>query len=282
MARTVRIAAINFMLQNAGSLGDFRSHCRRLLDEARDAELVVFPELLTFEILAAPDASQDAAALAAMVTDEYRSLFAAEAVKRGAFIAAGSHLMHDEHARPANVAHLFAPDGTVHQQVQRSPDAPPPQGQNGTQAVVALPFAKIAFNIGHEVEDPSFAAEASRLGAELIVALSLPATEAAFWRARHCAHARAIENQVYVVHACTGGPNAWARTSILGPSDEPWPPNGVIAESEANAEGIASATLDIDALYERRAESAAPTFRDRRRRAEVHARWRSAGLGRAP
>ncbi|MEY2517904.1 MAG: hypothetical protein QOJ89_5268, partial [bacterium] len=35
------------------------------------------------------------------------------------------------------------------------------------------------------------------------------------------------------------------------------------------------ATLDLDALHENRETGAAPTYRDRRRRADIYTTWRS-------
>lgn len=88
-------------------------------------------------------------------------------------------------------------------------------------------------------------------------------------------------NQIYYVHCCTGGqpgeplPNGWARTSILTPCDTLWTPDGVAAEADANVEMIVRAELDIDKLYENRETGAAPTYRDRRRRADLYTTWQS-------
>ena len=98
----------------------------------------------------------------------------------------------------------------------------------------------------------------------------------------HCAQARCVENQVYFVHCCLGGgageplPNGWARSSILSPCDTLWEnPAGVVVQAEANREMVIHGEVDVDKLYENRTTGAAPTFRDRRRRAELYTRWSS-------
>jgi predicted amidohydrolase len=100
---------------------------------------------------------------------------------------------------------------------------------------------------------------------------------------RHCAQARCIENQVYFVHCATGGkvpkgplPNGWTRSSILAPCDTPWPaPNGVVAEAETNVEMVLHGTVDLDLLRQNRESGVAPTWRDRRRRADCYRVWPS-------
>ena len=123
----------------------------------------------------------------------------------------------------------------------------------------------------YEAEIPECAASLAEQGAEIILCPSLTFTEEGFWRVRHCAQARAIENQVYVVH-CGGSatlppdgplPSPWGRSSILSPCDTPWDaPNGVVAESPApNIETVVRGVVDLDRLHENRENGAAPTFR---------------------
>ena len=61
--------------------------------------------------------------------------------------------------------------------------------------VIELPFAKVGFNICYEAEIPECAATLTEQRAESILCPSFTFTEFGFWRVRHCAAARAIENQ---------------------------------------------------------------------------------------
>ena len=140
-------------------------------------------------------------------TDDYRQFFTNEASRRGQYIVAGSHLMRKDGAY-YNVGHLFAPGGLVHQHVKTHifPAESDWSTQEGDEMqVLDLPFAKVGFNICYEAEIPECSASLAEQGAEIILCPSDTFTEYGFWRVRHCAQARAIENQIYFVHCCLGG-----------------------------------------------------------------------------
>ena len=142
-----------------------------------------------------------------------------------------------------------------------------------------LPFTKVGFNICYEAEIPECSSSLAEQGAEIVLCPSYTFTEYGFWRVRHSAQARAIENQVYFVHCSTGGkgggaiPPGWTNSSILSPADTPWTPTGVLAEAGENVEEVATSTVDLDALRQNRIDGAATTFKDRRRRAELYRTW---------
>ena len=228
-------------------------------------------------------------------TEDYRRLFESEARERGQHIVAGSHLEKKD-GRYLNVAYLYGPDGLVHTHDKTHifpAEAEWSTEEGDTIEMVELPFAKVGFNVCYEAEIPECAASLAEQGAEIILCPSLTFTEEGFWRVRHSAQARAIENQVYVVH-CGGSaalppggplPSPWGRSSILSPCDTPWDaPNGVVAEApEPNIETVVQGVVDLDRLHENRENGAAPTFRDRRRRADLYGAWpshRSPSLGR--
>jgi predicted amidohydrolase len=287
MARNVRIAACNFAVRPVSSFDEFAGHATGLLDGAQGADLVLFPELFTVELFTAfPDWRETPASELTRVdqyTDEYRSLFSSEAKERNQYIVAGSHLL-KENGRYVNVGHLFEPDGTMHTHVKTH--IFPAESEWSTEEgdameVIDLPFARVGFNICYEAEIPECSAAIVEQGVEIILCPSFTFTEYGFWRVRHCAQARSVENQVYFVHCCTGGqpgaplPNGWARSSILTPCDLLWTPDGIAAQAEPNREMVVTAEVDIDKLYENRENGAAPTYRDRRRRAAVYGTWPS-------
>ena len=71
-----------------------------------------------------------------------------------------------------------------------------------------------------------------------------------------------------------GSLDIYARR-INGSGVPQWAANGVAAEAEPNRESVVVATLDLDRLHENRENGAAPTFRDRRRRAGLYRSWPS-------
>lgn len=287
MSRIVKVAACNFAVRPVADFDGFAAHVRSLLDEAAGADLVLFPELFTVELFTTfSDWRETPASELTRIdkyTDEYRGLFEGEAKKRNQYIVAGSHLMR-ENGRYLNIGHLYEPDGRCHTHVKTHifPAESDWQTEEGTEVeAFDLPFGRVGFNICYEAEIPECASTLAEQGAELILCPSFTFTEYGFWRVRHCAQARAVENQVYFVHCCTGGqpgdplPNGWARSSILTPCDFLWNPTGIVAQAEPNEETVVHGEIDIDKLYENREVGAAPTFRDRRRRADLYARWPS-------
>ena len=287
MAKTVKIAACNFAVRPVSSFDEFADHVRGLLDQTTGADLVLFPELFTVELFTTyadwKDAEVSDLTRIDEFTDDYRDLFVQEAKERSQYIVGGSHLLRDN-GRYVNVGHLFEPDGGVHTHVKTHifPAEADWSTEEGTELeVIDLPFAKVGFNICYEAEIPECAATLTEQGVEIILCPSFTFTEYGFWRVRHCAQARCVENQVYFVHCCTGGqpgaplPNGWAKSSILTPCDTPWNPTGIAAEAIENTEMVVIGEVELDKLYENRERGVAPTYRDRRRRADLYARWPS-------
>ena len=283
MSRTVSIAACNFIMRPVASFDEFAHHVRSVLDDARGADLAVLPELFTVELWTTREGWQTAPMSELTYlhgfTGDLQQLFESEAQERDQYIVAGSHLVHDEDGY-RNVTWLYGPEGLVHVHAKTHifpAEAEWATGEGDEMRVVDLPFARVGVNICYEAEIPELGASLTEQGVEIILCPSFTMTEHGFWRVRHCAAARAIENQVYAVHASTGGaghatlPAGWAQSSVLTPCDAPWTPNGVAAQAPCNADGVATATVDLALLAQNRETGAAPTYRDRRRRAALYA-----------
>ena len=288
MVREVKISACQYLVRPIASFDEFRTRVRTLLDQAEGSDIVLFPELFTIELFTTLK-DWEKRPIAELVeidqyTREYTALFRQEAQARGQHIVGGSHLMAVGN-RFENVAHLFAPDGTIrtHAKTHIFPaESNWSTSEGNKMEAFELPFAKTGFNICYEAEIPECSAALTEQGVETVLCPSATFTEQGFWRVRHCAQSRCIENQIYVVHCCLGGqpggplPSGWARSSILGPCDLAWDnPAGIIAEAEANVEMTITGVVDLDKLYENRKSGAATTFNDRRRRAELYRRWPS-------
>lgn len=283
----VTITAANFSIRPIASFDEFAGHVNSLWDEAEGSDLVLFPELFTLELFTIDQGWEDdpVSALPRVnrYTQEYRDLFSSEARRRNQFVVAGSHLERrgDEHF---NIGYIFGPDGEVYEHIKTH--IFPAEGDWDTHEgdemeVFELPFAKVGFNICYEAEIPECATALAEQGAEIILCPSYTFSHHGYWRVRHCAEARAIENQVYFVHCSTGGtpggpiPPGWTQSSILSPSDLPWNATGLVAEAGENVEEVVTGTVDIEALHQNRVDGAATTYKDRRRRASVYNKWPS-------
>jgi predicted amidohydrolase len=280
----VEVAAVQWQHRQFADFDSFAEAVGGLLDQAADAQVVLFGEQFTVSLLALEHGWESMSSadfgLVGRHTVEYRQLFGREAVRRGQVILAGSHLVGSS-ASNQNVAHLFLPDGSVvtHAKTHIFPvEADSGTSEGEALSVVDLGFVTVGLEICYEAEIPEVTTVLARRGAELILCPSYTTTRAGFWRVRHCAHARAIENQVYFAHASTVGhlggpiPDGFGKSSILSPCDSSFPADGVLAEARPDEEDVISATLDLDALHENRRTGAAPTYGDRLRRAAFYRR----------
>ncbi|EIW6806485.1 carbon-nitrogen hydrolase family protein [Salmonella enterica] len=289
MSRKVTVSACQYIVSEIHSFDDFRHKVKSLLDQCWGADLIIFPELFTIELFTLTDGWKNKPISELVIidsfTEDYKRLFENEAKQRGQFIAAGSHLEKTASDRYENIAHLWGPDGEYfsHSKTHIFPAESGWFTQEGDEMnVFQLPFAKVGFNICYETEIPECASSLAKQGCELILTPSATFTEQGFWRVRHCAQSRCIENQIYQVHCCLGGspggplPSCYARSSLLGPCDVPWEnPAGIIAEASLNQEDVIIGEIDLDLLYENRESGAATTFNDRRRKAGSYNKWAS-------
>ncbi|WP_339228038.1 carbon-nitrogen hydrolase family protein [Oceanobacillus sp. FSL K6-2867] len=284
--REVKISACQFRVEKVSSFEAFQKQVEALIEQVPpDSDYVVFPELFTVGLLASfPNADQLTADDLVKIdeyTPQYIELFSRIAKNRKQIIIAGSHLERRED-KYFNIAYIFDEDGSYveHKKTHIFPAEANWQTSEGDNLeVYSIGPAKIGLAVCYESEIPEISRILSKNGAEIIFSPSYTFTEAGFWRVRHCAQARAIENQVYFVHCPTVGepgdplPNGYGHSSILSPCDSAWPANGVIAEAETNKEMVITGTVEIDELYENRKTGAATTFFDRTRREDVYTKY---------
>ncbi|MFD3482892.1 nitrilase-related carbon-nitrogen hydrolase [Streptomyces sp. NPDC058665] len=287
MGTSLTVSAVQFELREVDGFDAFARQVRTLVDRTDGSELVVLPELFTASLFTARPGWRDEPVSAlgriADYTDDYAALFTELARVRGQVIVAGSHLVRDPDGEGVlNTAFVFFPDGSVTHHV-KTHIFPAEAGWGTREGDKLTPFTVSGVSVGvsicYETEIPEISTVLARQGAELIVSPSYTFTEAGFWRVRHCAQARAIENQVYVVHCpTTGDPGAplspgWARASVLSPCDTGFAPDGILAETGTNVEDVITARLDLDLLRENRRTGAATTHTDRRRRCGLYRRY---------
>lgn len=101
-------------------------------------------------------------------------------------------------------------------------------------------LGKLGILICYDNEFPLLAHTLAEAGVDLILAPSCTDTVAGFHRVRIGAQARALENQIAVLHSPTVGLAPWSpsldegygRASLYVPSDYGMPASGIVAESE--------------------------------------------------
>ena len=175
-----------------------------------------------------------------------------------------------------NVGYLCRRDGSMerYEKLHVTPDEAKVWGMQGGMQLKAFDTdcGKIGVLICYDVEFP----ELSRLlvdeGMDILFIPFLTDTQNGYSRVRHCAQARAIENECYVAIAGSVGnlPNVqnmdiqFAQSMVFTPCDFSFPTNGIKAEATPNTEMILIADVDISLLRELNQFGAVRNLRDRR------------------
>lgn len=274
----VRIAAIQYAMRAVGTFDAFAAQCAHYVAAAAEwnVQVCLFPEFLTTQLMSIPQADGRPAAIGDLEahTSGYRALFTGLARQHDTTIIAGTHV-YARGGKLYNGAHVFAPDGriTVQDKLHLTPTEVSPWALTpGEQLqILDLPFGKAAVLVCYDVEFPELARQARARGADILFVPSCTDDPQGFHRVRHCCHARAIEDQIYVVATHTVGqlPVAWMRSNIgqaaiLTPCDVQFPPGGVQAQGEMNSDQIVVAELDLALLRRARDSGSVRTWQDRR------------------
>ncbi len=126
--------------------------------------------------------------------------------------------------------------------------------------------------ICYDVEFPELTRILAERGIQILFVPFWTETKNGFQRVRHCAQARAIENECYVVLSGSVGnlPRVdnvnvhYSQIAILSPADFAFPHDAVIAESTANAETMLIADVDLSKLRELHEAGSVRNLKDRR------------------
>ncbi|MCB0411612.1 MAG: hypothetical protein KDD22_03755, partial [Bdellovibrionales bacterium] len=138
-------------------------------------------------------------------------------------------------------------------------------------------FGKVAITICYDVEFPEIARVAAREGVRILVVPSCTDDRQGYLRVRYCAQARAIENQLFVVHSPTVGSLPmvpaislnYGQASILTPSDFAFSRDGILAEGMPNQESMVIGDLDLSLIDRSRASGTVLPLRDSQSTAEL-------------
>ncbi|MGG1617411.1 carbon-nitrogen hydrolase family protein [Paenibacillus sp. NRS-1782] len=275
----IRVSAVQYHLHTIDSFEEFALQSEHYIKTAEEfgAEFVLFPEFFTTQLMSIGDRQGKALTINDLpdFTDRYLELFTSFARRTGMHIIGGTHVV-QRNGRLYNTAHLFYPDGRVVTQdkIHITPtevhewNMAPGEGLN----VFETSKGKIAMLTCYDIEFPEIVRMAKAKGADIIFCPSCTDDRHGFYRVRYTSHARAVENQVYVVLTGTVGalPTVdfmranYGQAAVITPNDIPFPPRGIMVEGELNNDMIVTADLDLQLLYDVRERGSVTTWRDRR------------------
>ncbi|MFT5215968.1 MAG: putative amidohydrolase/GNAT superfamily N-acetyltransferase [Glaciecola sp.] len=176
-----------------------------------------------------------------------------------------------------NAGYLCRRDGTTerYEKLHVTPDEAKVWGMQGGSQLKAFDTdcGKIGILICYDSEFPELSRLLADEGMDILFVPFLTDTQNGYSRVRHCAQARAIENECYVAIAGSVGnlPKVhnmdiqFAQSMVFTPCDFSFPANGIKAEATTNTEMILIADVDIDLLRELNQFGSVRNLRDRRK-----------------
>ena len=272
---TVRVASVAWKLRPIRSDSEFFGHFYDLVEKAHaeGADVIVFPEHHVLELLhLEPKLKEiDVPKYLVQYSEAIEEWVGRISSNSGLTLVGGSHFKETPEGivNACSVGHpsfgvVTCAKNSLTRYEREIWDLVPGKG------LVKIPDRRLGVTICYDCEFP----ESGRaLAEEGVVIQCVPAfteTEHGFHRVRLSCHARAIENQNFVVHSSLVGtlgrepvPTALGSSAVLAPAVRQFPANGLLAETEMNEEGIAIADLDLDLLENARDTGDVRNWHDR-------------------
>jgi predicted amidohydrolase len=285
----IRVAALQYFIRPVTTFEQFRDQVVGLVETAADykCHLMVFPEYFTSQLLTLsnirrpmPEQIRDLAKQVPRFVELMSGLAKAHKI----YIVGGSiPVQTDGSDAVQNACFIFdrsgrqGVQGKLHMTRFESEEwfVSPSRGLK----VFETEFGRMAITICYDVEFPELARAAARAGAYILVVPSCTDDRQGFLRVRYCAHARAIENQLFVIQAPTVGSLPmvpavslnYGQAAILTPSDFAFARDGILAEGTPNQEMMVIGELNLKTIVETRQNGTVLPLRDSQLIAEVAA-----------
>ncbi|MEE2024918.1 MULTISPECIES: carbon-nitrogen hydrolase family protein [Alkalimonas] len=276
----IRVGAVQWQMRQARSVDEVLQQVEYFVDALSDykSDFALFPEFFNAPLMGLCDNKSnqtEAIRFLAGFTERFRQEMSNMAVSYNINIITGSMplLLGDD---LFNVSYLCRRDGTVDMQskIHITPHERRDWVIQGgdTLQVFQTDAGRVGILICYDVEFP----ELSRLLAEQDMdVLFVPFwtdTKNGYLRVRHCAQARAIEDECYVVicGSCGNLPSVdnldvqYAQSAVFSPSDFAFPHDAVMSETTPNTEMLMFSDLDLDRLTQIRNEGSVTNLKDRR------------------
>ncbi len=241
------------------------------------SDFALFPEFFNAPLMSEYNhlSEPDAIRKLAEYTDEIIKRFSELAISYNINIITGS-MPEVVDGNLFNVGYLCKRDGGIErfEKLHVTPDEVKVWGLQGGSKVKTFDTdcGKVGILICYDVEFPEVSRMLADEGMNILFVPFLTDTQNGYSRVRHCAQARAIENECYVAIAGSVGnlPKVhnmdiqYAQSMVFTPCDFSFPTNGVKAEATPNTEMILIADVDVDMLRELNQLGSVRNLKDRR------------------
>ncbi|MFT5642069.1 MAG: putative amidohydrolase/GNAT superfamily N-acetyltransferase [Cyclobacteriaceae bacterium] len=275
----VRLGLIQWQMRSYKSLEELMQQAEYFVDAVSGyrCDFALFPEFFNAPLMAENNHLDEAQAIRELAkhTEGIVQKFGELAISYNINIITGSmpeivggHLY--------NVGYLCKRDGSSErfEKLHVTPDEAKIWGMEGGSSIKVFDTdcGKVGILICYDVEFPELSRLLADKGMDILFVPFLTDTQNGYSRVRHCAQARAIENECYVAIAGSVGnlPKVhnmdiqYAQSMVFTPCDFAFPANGIKAEATPNTEMILIADVDLVLLKELHQFGSVRNLKDRR------------------
>ena len=275
----IRLGLVQWQMRHFKDIEAFYEQVEFFVNVMADykSDFIMFPELFNTPLLAPFNhlSERESMLKLAEFTEEIKRKISEFAIGYNINIIAGSMPI-EENGELYNVSYLLHRNGKIdeHRKIHITPNERKYYGMKGGNEikVIDTDCGKVGLVICYDVEFPELPRLLAQQGMKILFVPFLTDTQNAYTRVRHCAAARAIENECYVAIAgCVGnlpGVNnmdiQYGQAAVFTPSDFPFPSNAIKGEATPNTETTLIVDVDLNLLKELHHYGAVRTISDRR------------------
>ncbi len=278
--RVVRLGLIQWQMRLYKDLDGLMEQAEFFVDSVSSyrSDFALFPEFFNAPLMAKNNHLPESQAIRELAkhTPEIVQRFSELAISYNINIITGS-FPEIKNDLLYNVGYICKRDGSTerYEKLHVTPDEAKVWGlQGGTELkTFDTDCGKVGVLICYDSEFPELSRLLADEGMDILFVPFLTDTQNGYSRVRHCAQARAIENECYVAIAGSVGnlPKVnnmdiqYAQSMVFTPCDFSFPANGIKAEATTNSEMILIADVDLDLLRELNQFGSVRNLKDRRK-----------------
>ncbi|SET88696.1 carbon-nitrogen hydrolase family protein [Hymenobacter actinosclerus] len=276
----VRLGLVQWQMRLYDGIDDLFQQVEYFVDALASyrADFALFPELFHGPLMAETNelAEIDAIRKLSQFSPEILRRFTQLAVKYHINIITGSMPELAPDGQLLNVGYLCRRNGTTerYEKIHVTPNEAKYWALKGGTRLQTFDTdsGRVGILICYDAEFPELARLLADQGMDILFVPFLTDTQTAYSRVRHCAQARAIENECYVAIAGSVGnlPRVknmdiqYAQSAVLTPCDFSFPNTGVKSEATPNTEMILVTDVDLSILDKLRQQGSVQNLRSRR------------------
>lgn len=269
----MKIGAVNWKLREIAREEEFYEHLRELLDKCKGCDVIVLPELFALELLAVhpPESDNDIPGILAPYFEPILGVLSDwTSEHRPRFLAGGSNITE---GAPFGVDTFINSSPNFFDRIIWQQDKimvtewEKSVGIEGSEHLEYTSDSLCGVTICLDAEFPASGRALAEAGMLFQCVPAWTETMHGFRRVRWACQARAVENQVCVIHSSlvgrVGNEESHGSSAIICPPHEPFPLNPILSETAMDEEGVAIAEVDPNDLLKCREMGEVRNWRDR-------------------